>query len=113
MLDLNKTNFILKGTGDKVKKIIIFLTKRHFLTALSFLFLGLITALFIFYQYVILVVEPEPIISEKPLQFNEQGLFEVIDYYQQLQEREIDLGEDRDPFQRKSPGLKPENFQSS
>jgi hypothetical protein len=112
-LDLNKAKFILKGVEGGVKKIVTLLAEKYFLAALFFLFLGLITAFFVFHRSVVLGVKPEPIISEKPLQFNEQGFSEVIDYYQQLQEREIEIREGRDPFQIKSPGLKPENFQRS
>lgn len=83
-----------RGLGS----LALILVKKAFLTAISFLLLGLILSGLIFYQYVI-SSQRELLIPEESFQFNEQEYLKILGLEQQLEEGPELL--DFNPFEAK------------
>ena len=63
------------------------LGERAFLTFLGLLIIFLIFGAFLFYKYIFLVEKIQPEISEKPFQFNENLFQEILQKFENRQEK--------------------------
>lgn len=78
----------------KTKKIRVFCKKlpkvlafHSFLTFLGLMLVALIFSGLIFYKYVILIQKMEPKITEKPLQFKEKTLENILKIWQEREDK--------------------------
>jgi len=81
------------------------LGKRAFLTFLGLLVVFLIFSAFLFYKYIFLIEKIQPEITEKPLQFDEKGIQEILKKFEEVEKelKETEFKQYPDPFTRVSP----------
>jgi uncharacterized protein YneF (UPF0154 family) len=87
-----------KKIKDFLRELPKKLSQRAFLTFFLFFLIFLILGYFIFYQYSIL--EKEPKILEKPIEFKEKNYQRVLEFWKEREERLkfIETKEYLDPF---------------
>ncbi len=84
-MKINKINLKkIKGFFGKLSRI---LGEKAFLTFLGLLIIFLIFGAFLFYKYIFLVEKTQPEILEKPLQFNEGLLWEILQRFEEKEKK--------------------------
>ncbi len=92
---------MLSKIKKKFKNLPENIAKKAFLVAISLLILGPILSIIIFYNYSIQAQKIDPEVPKELLQFNEEKLFKILDYHQQLQERKEAFNLEKiDPFNK-------------